>query len=161
MVTKAKSATVGAKLSIPPAPRLCWPPLAPAEIDDSNRMIVSGPIYELQQVKVLVVKHGLHIVNNAANAAMRGEGLDGLPPPVWRSEDVVRLISLLEDSDYENSQWCATSARAKIDCDAYAIHFSRERGRWRFAEKIYVKFGYSTNTESSKALVCSIHRARR
>lgn len=160
MVTKVESAGARAKVSTPPAPRLRWAPIPPALIDDSNR-IITGPIYELQQVKVLVVKHGLYIVNDAANAAMRGEGTDGLPPPVWTAGDVVRLISSLESTDYVNSQWCATSARMKIDCDAYAVHYSRERGRWQLAEKVYVKFGYSQNTGSSMALVCSVHRAQR
>lgn len=160
MVTKVESTAARAKISTPPEPRLRWPPIAPTAIDDRNR-VISGPIYELQQVKVLVVRYGLYIVNDAANAAMQGNGADALPPPVWKSDDVVRLISALEESDYVNSQWCATSARMKIDCDAYAAHYSRERGRWLLAEKIYVKFGYSPNTESSKALVCSVHRAQR
>jgi hypothetical protein len=159
MVTKGAEPK-RAKLSLPPPPRLRWSPPGPEVLDDNNRS-VPGCIYDLKVVQQLVTEHGLEIVNDAASEAMLGAGRRPLPSPVWRHRDAVALICALQDDDYINSQWCLTSSKARIDCDAYATEFSRVRGRWAGAEKIYVKFGFSPFTGSSTALICSLHLAER
>lgn len=159
MVTRVEGA-VRAKLATPPAPRINWSPRAPTDLDDNNRFL-PGPIYCLSDVQGLVEVNGVLVVNDSAQEAMRCEGDEALPKPVWRSQDVVSLILSLQGGDYINSQWCLTGPRMKLDCDAYASRYCRIRGRWPHAEKIYVKFGFSQNTGSSTALVCSVHRAQR
>jgi hypothetical protein len=159
MVTKGAEPN-RAKLSPLPPPRLRWSPPGPEVLDENNRF-VPGCIYELKVVQQLITVHGLEIVNDAASEAMLGAGNRPLPSPVWRQRDVVALICALQADDYINSQWCLTSSKARIDCDAYAIEFSRMRGRWAGAEKIYVKFGFNPYTGPSTALICSLHLAER
>lgn len=159
MVTRTEE-VARARLSVPPPPRRAWAPLAPNELDDTNRFL-QGPIYVLDEVRRIVAANGVIVVNGNADDAMQCLGDGALPKPVWRSQDVVGLIVALQDDDYINSQWCMTGPKMKLDCDAYAVRYCRRRGRWQSAEKIYVKFGFSQNTGSSKALICSIHRAQR
>lgn len=152
----------GAKLSVPHPPRLSWPGVKPSQITNKTKLI-AGPIYDLAIVQRMIGEGApLYVVNDEAQLNLKGEGVRPMRRPVWGSADVRGFILSLDPTDYVNSQWCLTSAKAAIDCDAYAMTYNRtNRTRSSVGTKVYVKFGYSTNTDPSAMLICSIHPADR
>ena len=152
----------GGRLAPPKIPRInTFIPSSPLSLTDANRFIANGPIYDLRQVKDLVKIHGIALINDVAQNNVIGIGENSLPPPEWDASDICALINALEITDYNDSQWCNTSTKRVLDCDSYLITYGRnKRARWESGLKIYIKFGYSPNTSTPTALICSIHPAK-
>lgn len=151
-----------AKLAPPPVPRRFWPrPDCPALVTDANRIIGEERIYDLVEVRRLVMQHGVVVLNDDTNAAQVGAGRNPLPAPAWSNEEFVAVIMALVESDHENAQWCKLNVNTYLDCDSYTINYSRKL-KTRSTNpnqgiKLYVKFGFFLN--GSRAVVCRLHPA--
>lgn len=111
--------------------------IAPAPLDQNNRKI-TGPIYCLDLVKAAVQQHGIRVVNDSAQMSM----VHDFTPPMGEVE-LVAFITALMKNHFHASEWCNTSVRMLIDCDAYAMKWDRSNLReWRYGAEIYVKFGF-------------------
>jgi len=111
--------------------------VAPNPLATSNRKI-SGPIYRLDIVKAAVQQHGVKVINDSANLDMVHE----FTPPMDEIE-LAAFICALTKAHFHASEWCQTSVRMLIDCDAYAMKWDRiNRREWQYADEIYVKFGF-------------------
>lgn len=109
----------------------------PNPLTDSNRKI-TGPIYHLNIVKAAVQQHGVRVINDSAQTDMVHE----FTPPMDEAE-LAEFIRALTSNHYHASEWCQTSVRMLIDCDAYAMKWDRiNRREWKYADEIYVKFGF-------------------
>jgi len=156
---------VRAKISLPPSPRLFWPgPIRPDPVTDENRIIGESQIYDLDLVKELVKLHGVVVLNDDTVDGMKGEGRNPLPPPAWKTEDIVGVILSLTVDDFENAQWCKTNNNTYLDCDSYLIYYGRSKmARWDTPTakglKLYVKFGFNPNLTVPRAVVCRLHPA--
>lgn len=162
-VENAPSATtVGAKLSVPPPPRHKWPGPKPQQITEATKL-VAGPIYDLAAVQQLIRTGApFFVVNEEARLNLGSQGERPMRKPVWVESDIRGFILALSPSCYVNSQWCITSAKATLDCDAYAMTYNRTtQSESTIGTKIYIKFGYNPNTSPDSMLICSVHPADR
>lgn len=111
--------------------------IPPNPLGNNNRKI-NGPIYRLDLVKLAVRQHGVRVINDSAQAAMEHQ----FAPPMDESE-LEDFIDCLTTNHFHDSEWCQTSVRMLIDCDAYAMKWDRNNRReWKYADEIYVKFGF-------------------
>lgn len=125
----------------------------PLVIDDSNRIISGGPVYNLDIVKGLIFKLGIFVINTDA----KNDATNSFNPPMDESE-IMALINELHNGLYNNSVWALTSANSKVQCDSYTIRWNRNRQKeWEHGNKLYIKFGFRPNSE--KCLILSIHHA--
>jgi len=111
--------------------------IAPNPLDNNNRKI-GGPIYELGAVKAAIQQHGVKVVNDNAQSDMVHE----FDPPM-DEEELAAFINSLMNIHFHASEWCKTSGKMIIDCDAYAMKWNRvNRCEWKYGEEVYVKFGF-------------------
>lgn len=111
--------------------------ILPNPLDDNNRKI-NGPIYCLNLVKVAVQQHGVRVINDSAQADMVHAFI-----PVMDEVELAAFINALTNRHFHASEWCQTSVRMLIDCDAYAMKWDRiNRREWKYGEEIYIKFGF-------------------
>lgn len=153
---------VTAKLAPPPAPRRFWPRhQCPVPVTDVNRIIGRERIYDLAEVKRLVMLHGIVVLNDDTDAARIGAGRNPLPPPAWSNAEFVAVIMSLDETEHENAQWCKLNINTYLDCDSYTINYSRRlKARSTNPDqgiKLYVKFGFFPN--GSRAVICRLHPA--
>lgn len=121
---------------------------------NKRTIITNGPVYPLTEAQSLLKRFGLLVINDQADFDQSNEF-----NPELDDEELIKFIVALDETDYENSERCGTSAGKTIDCDAYAMKWNRHRReRWDHGFKIYVKFGFFEN--NPKCLVVSIHPAR-
>ena len=78
----------------------------------------------------------------------------------WSYDDVLRLLSCLQPSDFKNSEWCQVKGGQLYPCDAYRLRFDFER-RARNARglEVYMKFSVTDDGQLSLVLV-SCHGSR-
>jgi hypothetical protein len=150
------------RLSLPPAPRLAWPPFCPEPVNETNRIIGKNAIYDLSQVKQLVRQHGIFVLNDQTIRGANCQGPVALPPPTWSKQEMTGVILALEEENFENSQWCKLNSNRYLDCDSYKIYYSRSRAcRWDNGAvkglKLYAKFGFLTTTSIPGAILCRLH----
>lgn len=95
---------------------------------------------------------GIRVINEDAALDM-AEAFD---PPFTEDELLSLLLALLPEEDFVRSVWCRTGVGMVIDCDAYTVHYNRNRGcRWPPGRKVYVKFGF--REPQLPCIVVSIH----
>jgi len=111
--------------------------IPPNPLNSSNRKI-RGPIYDLGAVKAAIQQHGVKVVNDNAHEDM----VHKFDPPM-DEEELAAFVNSLTFAHFHASEWCKTSGKMLIDCDAYAMMWNRvNRCEWRYGEEIYVKFGF-------------------
>ena len=111
--------------------------IAPNPLTDTNRKI-AGPIYDLALVQAAVAQHGVYVINDSAQHHM----VHSFTPEL-DEEELAAFILALTPVHFHASEWCQTSVKMKIDCDAYAMKWDRmNRLEWKYADEIYVKFGF-------------------
>lgn len=114
-------------------------------------LIVNGPVYCINAVKLLLPTYAIHVVNEQAMADMGGSFL-----PELQDEELIPFITELTANDRTGSERCSTSVGRTVDCDGYAIPWNRlTQKRWTNGSWIYLKFGYVDNI--SKVIVISVH----
>ena len=121
------------------------------KVEGADRRI-AGPIYNLPEFQSRV---GAGIVKLFFATSDSDDDLIELD---WDLTNVRGLISALNMRAYRNSQWCETTARKWIPCDAYLLNFNEETNlRDSNCPTYYLKFGFLPNIDGTAAIV-SVHR---
>lgn len=124
---------------------------------NGRTQISNGPVYDLDQAKLLLRANGLRVVNDQAELHQKIAF-----QPEMTDEELKAFVLALTSDDYDASERCSTSIGMTLDTDGYAMKWNRNRCcRWEYGRNIYVKFGFSQFGSSPKFLVISIHPAKR
>ena len=120
-------------------------------LDGADRYIL-GPRYSLIEFQSRLVANTVSLIVVCRDAD------DDLIELDWDLTDVRALISALTSHAYRNSQWCITSLRFWVACDAYVLNFNLDS----VCEDLncptyYLKFGFLPGVDHTSAIV-SIHR---
>src|SRR5690606_39201397 len=96
--------------------------ISPPKLDDSNRRIKGGPVYDLDEVKTAINQHGFFIINEVAQQDV----IHRFNVPFDDNEIKAILLALRKDL-YQNSEWTDTTPKMILPCDHYLIRVNRAR----------------------------------
>jgi hypothetical protein len=107
----------------------------PPPIVAGTRIKLPGPRYDLGLVKQAASPAGMRLLTKNCSEDVLRLG--------WTVDEVYELLQAATAGDYKDSEWCETSARMHVDCDAYALHFNTiALTRDPRGKNMYLKFGY-------------------
>jgi hypothetical protein len=131
--------------------RLTQTILCPENVKDGTvTRKIPGPLYSLTAVQA-----GLE--NGSRLFICPGRPDDDVQKLGWNDEDAKALILALKTKHYRDSEWCKTSNKQWLPCDAYSIRYDdvSQNEDAGYAE-YFVKFGFGT-TNDHICVVVSCH----
>lgn len=118
----------------------------PASTGD-DRIKIPGPRYLLSDVQSFIDPTNCRIQTRNCQ--------DDLFILNWTVESVVDFIQHLTDQCYVDSEWCRTSNRMWVDCDAYRLRFDPIAMEPSVnGPRVYVKFGLRPNIAYALIISC-------
>lgn len=115
-----------------------------------GRIKVPGPRYWLDQVQSFITPENCRVQTQNCN--------DDLLLLNWTVADVVDFVQQLTAQCYVDSEWCLTSNRMWVDCDAYRLKFDPVAMEPSpTGPRMYVKFGFRPNIAYLVVISCKDH----
>lgn len=107
----------------------------PESLDDRNRRIAGGPVYDLHDVRELLRRLGGQCIHPWSRKCVRD-----IQELSFDNNDIAKLLNDgLQNATYRGSEWCQGSNRLAVAaCDSYRIY----RSEWNEKTGDYLELEY-------------------